>query len=217
MKVDIEKVREAINGGNDIKNPLTGEHLKTLQDIASLVLSGSLVPKPEMMTEEELEKIFPSKVEKPKPTIAELEKILQEEGEGKIYIKPDGSITGGKAVDVYAEGFREGANKMRYDCKQAILSHIPKSMEKKGMIKAIEFHPVLNGYTDFEKYTNCEHKRNNQLGSDCQACDTAWLIERCKLVEKIVFEYIALTASQEERIIALLTYIPKRQEDKDVE
>ena len=78
----------------------------------------------EPIDENALDKVLPKKLEKPKPTIEELEKILGKNGsDGKIYIKPDGSITGGKPEDIYVEGFREGANKMRDDCKKSILNH----------------------------------------------------------------------------------------------
>ena len=34
-----------------------------------------------------------------------------------------------------------------------------------------------------EKYTNCEHKKNNELACDCMACDFAWCIERIRFLE----------------------------------
>ena len=58
------------------------------------------------------DKMLPKKDE-PKPTIDELQAILDKGEGGKIYIKPDGSITGGTPEDVYAEGFREGSNQRR--------------------------------------------------------------------------------------------------------
>jgi hypothetical protein len=50
----------------------------------------------------------------------------------------------------------------------------------------LKYHKAKGGYKYFEKYTDCEHKKNNQLGSDCQACDIAWLISRCEILEKII-------------------------------
>jgi len=59
-------------------------------------------------------------------------------------------------------------------------------LEGKGMP---EFHSVKDNYTSFEKYTECEHKKIDALGNNCQACDIAWLIERCKCLEKTIKEY----------------------------
>ena len=73
-----------------------GEALNTLIDLATSL--------------KEIQAEFPEEVERKKPTIKELEEILEQEGQGKIYIKPDGSIIGGKPEDVYLQGHREGFN-----------------------------------------------------------------------------------------------------------
>ena len=55
--------------------------------------------------------------------------------------------------------------------------------------KMPEFHPTKGGYTEFEKYTNCEHKKKDELVSDCMECDIAWLIERCRVLEKALSDF----------------------------
>lgn len=53
-------------------------------------------------------------------------------------------------------------------------------------------YPSKDNYVSFEKYTNCEHKKNNEIGSDCRECDIAWLIERCRGLEKILSACLAI-------------------------
>lgn len=41
-------------------------------------------------------------------------------------------------------------------------------------------------YDSLEKYTDCEHSRSNTISPTCPACDTAWLIARCKSLEDTI-------------------------------
>ncbi len=59
----------------------------------------------------------------------------------------------------------------------------------KGLLEALpKWHKTKGQYKEFGKYTECNHKKNDAIGSDCQACDTAWLIMRCKVLEDALSE-----------------------------
>jgi hypothetical protein len=49
-----------------------------------------------------------------------------------------------------------------------------------------KFHKSPDNYKSLMKYTACSHLRNNVISDNCQACDTAWLIERCRCLEKTI-------------------------------
>lgn len=55
--------------------------------------------------------------------------------------------------------------------------------------KRIQFSTAKDNYKEFEKHTNCKHKRKNEFGINCRECDIAWLIERCRTLEKTLSDF----------------------------
>ena len=86
-------------------------------DVEELIECGNKYAK---AISEHYRSLIPEKKDKPKPTIAELEKILDSSEEGKVYLKPDGSLVAGEAEDVYLGGNIDGFN----ECRDIILERL---------------------------------------------------------------------------------------------